>query len=83
MEKDIKKLKGLNFYFTDDMKQTLFDMMAIQKMLETDNLKIKEKKQLEKEKGRLLNYFREELHANNPVEVSIVRAFLNMKDKER
>ena len=49
-EKDLKKLKGLNFYFTDDMKQTFFNMMAIQKMLETESLDKKEKKQLEKKR---------------------------------
>lgn len=83
MKEDLKKLKGLNFYFTDDMKQTLFDMMAIQKMLETESLDKTEREQLEREKERLLKHFRSELHANNPVEVSIVRAFLNMKYKER
>lgn len=64
------------------MKQTLFDMLAIQKMLESDELSYKELKQLEKEKERLLN-FREELHANNPVEVEIVRAILNAKDSDK
>ena len=34
MEEKLKDLKDLNFYFTDNMKQTLFDMMAIQKLLE-------------------------------------------------
>lgn len=79
MKENLSELKDLNFYFTDDMKQTLFDMLAIQKMLESDELSYKEQKQLEKEKERLLNHFREELHANNPVEVEIVREFLQMK----
>lgn len=38
MEEKLKNLKDLNFYFTDNMKQTLFDMMAIQKLLESDDL---------------------------------------------
>ena len=83
MKENLKKLKGLNFYFTDDMKQTLFDMMAIQKMLETESLDKTEKKQLEREKERLLKHFRSELHANNPVEVEIVRAILNAKDSNK
>lgn len=83
MEEKLKDLKDLNFYFTDNMKQTLFDMMAIQKLLESDDLDYKQQKELEKEKNRLLDIFRTELQENNPVEVSIVRAFLNMKDKER
>ena len=80
MEEKLKDLKDLNFYFTDNMKQTLFDMMAIQKILESDDLNYKQQKKLEKEKNRLLYIFRTELQENNPVEVSIVRAFLQMKE---
>lgn len=82
MKENLNELKDLNFYFTDDMKQALFDMLAIQQMLESDELSYKEIKQLEKEKERLLNHFREELHVNNPVEVEIVREFLQMKKEE-
>lgn len=82
MKENLNELKDLNFYFTDDMKQTLFDMLAIQKMLESGKLSYKELKQLEKEKERLLNHFREGLHANNPVEVEIVREFLQMKKED-
>ena len=80
MEEKLKDLKDLNFYFTDNMKQTLFDMMAIQKLLESDDLDYKQQKELEKEKNRLLDIFRTELQENNPIEVSIVRAFLQMKE---
>lgn len=80
MEEKLKDLKDLNFYFTDNMKQTLFDMMAIQKLLESDDLDYKQQKELEKEKNRLLDIFRTELQENNPVEVSILRAFLQMKE---
>lgn len=80
MEEKLKGLKDLNFYFTDNMKQTLFDMMAIQKLLESDDLNYKQQKELEKEKNRLLDIFRTELQENNPVEVSIVRAFLQMEE---
>ena len=80
MEEKLKDLKNVNFIFTDNMKQTLFDMMAIQKLLESDDLNYKQQKELEKEKNRLLDIFRTELQENNPVEVSIVRAFLQMKE---
>ena len=80
MEEKLKDLKDLNFYFTDNMKQTLFDMMAIQKLLESDDLNYKQQKEPETEKNRLLDIFRTELQENNPVEVSIVRAFLQMKE---
>ena len=65
MEEKLKDLKDLNFYFTDNMKQTLFDMMAIQKLLESDDLDYKQQKELEKEKNRLLDIFRTELQENN------------------
>lgn len=80
MEEKLKDLKDVNFIFTDDMKQTLFDMMAIQKLLESDDLDYRKQKELEKEKNRLLDIFRIELQENNQVEVSIVRAFLQMKE---
>lgn len=83
MDNNLDELKDLNFYFMDDMKQTLFDMVAIQNMLDHEELNYKELKQLENEKLRLLNHFREELQANNPVEVEIVREFLQMKNDER
>ena len=57
MEEKLKDLKDSNFYFTDDMKQTLFDMMAIQKLVESDDLDYKQQKELEKEKNRLLDIF--------------------------
>ena len=79
MEEKLKDLKDLNFYFTDNMKQTLFDMLAIQKLLVSDDLNYKQQKELEIEKNRLLDIFRTELQENNPVEVSIVRAFLQIK----
>ncbi len=83
MKEDLKELKDLRFVFTDEMKETLFAMITIQKMLQTEELDKKERKSLENEKQRLLEHFREELQKNNPVEVSIVRAFLNMKKEER
>ena len=83
MEEKLKDLKDLNFYFTDNMKQTLFDMMAIQKLLESEDLDHKQQKELQKEKDRLVDIFRKELQENNPVEIAIVRAFLQMKEDEK
>lgn len=42
MKENLNELKDLNFYFTDNMKQNLFDMMAIQKLLESDDLNYKQ-----------------------------------------
>lgn len=57
MEEKLKDLKDVNFIFTDDMKQTLFDMMAIQKLLESDDLDYKQQKELQKEKEQTIRYF--------------------------
>lgn len=38
MKEDLKELEDLRFVFTDEMKETLFDMMTIQKMLEAEEL---------------------------------------------
>lgn len=44
MEEDLKELGNLRFVFTDEIKENLFDMMPIQKMLEAEELdKNKEK----------------------------------------
>lgn len=83
MEEKLKDLKDVNFIFTDNMKQTLFDMLAIQKLLESEDLDYKQQKELQKEKDRLVDIFRTELQENNPVEVAIVRAFLQMKEDEK
>lgn len=80
MEEKLKDLKDVNFIFTDNMKQTLFDMLAIKKLLVSDDLNYKQQKEFEIEKNRLLDIFRTELQENNPIEVSIVRAFLQMKE---
>lgn len=80
MEEKLKDLKDVNFIFTNNMKQTLFDMLVIQKLLVSDDLNYKQQKELEIEKNRLLDIFRTELQENNPIEVSIVRAFLQMKE---
>lgn len=80
MEEKLKDLKDVNFIFTDNMKQTLFDMLAIKKLLVSDDLNYKQQEEFEIEKNRLLDIFRTELQENNPIEVSIVRAFLQMKE---
>ncbi len=83
MEEKLKDLKDVSFVFTDNMKKTLFDMLAIQKLLESEDLDYKQQKELQKEKDRLVDIFGKELQENNPVEIAIVRAFLQMKEDEK
>lgn len=82
MEKDLEKLKCLNFRLTEDMKKTMTDMVVIQKILDNEELSPEQIRELQKEKERLIRHFREELQTNNPIEVAMVRAALNIKDSK-
>lgn len=83
MNNNLKKLKGLNFKFTEKMEKTLFDMIMIQNILDSEGIGVEEREKLEEEKVRLLNIFKKDLHTNNPVEISIVRAILNKEDSKQ
>ena len=82
MDKRLEPIKDLEFNFNEEMKELIFDMLAIQQMLNNEELSKRERKQLEKYKMQLVNKFRYELQALNPTQIAIVRAFLNGKEKE-
>ena len=82
MDKRLEPIKDLEFNFNEEMKELVFDMLAIQQMLKNEELNKRERKQLEKYKMQLVNKFRDELQALNPTQIAIVRAFLNGKEKE-
>lgn len=73
------KINNLRFIITDEMKNNLFDALIYQKILDNEKLLKRERKILEREKNRLLDNFRTLLQSNNPLEVSIVREYLNIK----
>ena len=82
MEK-LNPIKDLEFTITDDMKETIFEMLTIQQMLNSDELSKRERKILEKQKQDLLNKFKTKLQQLNPTQTIIVRQFLNdEKNKE-
>lgn len=82
MEK-LNPIKDLEFTITDDMKETIFEMLTIQQMLNSDELSKRERKMLEKQKQDLLNKFKTKLQQLNPTQTIIVRQFLNgEKNKE-
>lgn len=82
MDKRLEPIKDLEFNFNEEMKELIFDMLAIQQMLNNEELSKKERKQLEKFKMQLVDKFRYELQALNPTQVAIVRAFLGGKKNE-
>ena len=82
MEK-LNPLKDLKFTITDDMKETIFEMLTIQQILKSDELSKRERKMLEKQKQDLLNKFKTKLQELNPTQTIIVRQFLSsQKNKE-
>ena len=78
-EKDLEPIKDLQFTITEDMKETLFQLLVIQQMLDSEELSKRERKMLEKQKFDMLDDFRTKLQQLNPAEIIIVRQFLNMK----
>lgn len=84
MNKRLEPIKDLEFNFNEEMKELIFDMLAIQQMLNNEELSKRERKQLEKFKMQLVDKFRDELQALNPTQIAIVRAFLyGKKNDER
>ena len=65
MEK-LNPIKDLEFVITDDMKETIFEMLTMQQMLNSDELDKRERKILEKQKQDLLNKFKTKLQQLNP-----------------
>lgn len=82
MDKRLEPIKDLEFNFNKEMEDLIFDMLAIQQMLNNEELSKRERKQLEKYKMQLVDKFRDELQALNPTQIAIVRTFLNGKEKE-
>ena len=83
MDKRLEPIKDLEFNFNEEMKELVFDMLAIQQMLNNEEFSKRERKQLEKYKMQLVDSFRTELQVLNPTQVAIVRAFLSGKKMKR
>lgn len=78
--KKLNPIKDLEFVITDNMKETIFEMLTIQQLLNnSDELSKRERKILEKQKQTLLNNFKTKLQQLNPTQTIIVRQFLNLK----
>ena len=82
MDKRLEPIKDLEFNFNEEMRELVFDMLAIQQMLNNEELSKRERKQLEKYKMQLVDKFRDELQLLNPTQVAIVRVFLYGKKND-
>lgn len=82
-KEDLEPIKDLEFVITDDMKETIFQMITLQQILNSKDLSKRERKMLEQQKQELLNSFRIDLQQLNPTQTMIVRTFLSgKKNKE-
>ncbi len=82
-KEDLEPIKDLEFVITDDMKETIFQMITLQQILNSKDLSKRERKMLEQQKQELLNSFRTDLQQLNPTQTMIVRTFLSgKKNKE-
>ena len=79
IDERLNPIKDLEFVITDDMKETIFEMLTIQQFLNSDDLSKRKRKMLEKQKQDLLDSFRTKLQQLNPTQTLIVRQFLNLK----
>ena len=78
-EEKLKPIKDLEFVFTEDMKENVFEMLTLQQLLDNQELSKRERKLIEKQKQKLFNKFRTRLQELNPTQTLIVRQFLNLK----
>lgn len=79
IDERLNPIKDLEFVITDDIKETIFEMLTIQQFLNSDDLSKKKRKMLEKQKQDLLDSFKTKLQQLNPTQTLIVRQFLNLK----
>ena len=78
-EEKLKPIKDLEFVFTEDMKENVFEMLTLQQLLDNEELSKRERKMIEKQKQKLFDEFRTKLQELNPTQTLIVRQFLNIK----
>lgn len=78
-EERLNPIKDLEFVFTEDMKENIFEMLTLQQLLNSKELSKRERKMIEKQKQKLLEEFRNKLQELNPTQILIVRQFLKMK----
>ena len=80
IDKRLEPIKDLEFTLSNEMRQTLVDLLAIQQILDENKLSKKERKSLEKQKDEMLERFRYELHRLNPKQIALCQYFLNKKN---
>ena len=84
MENEVKNaFKDLQFNITEDMYNTMLQMLILHQMLEENNPTKKEQRLLEKRLKKLQYQFTYELQENNPIQIKLYRNFLNLTENQK
>lgn len=75
MEKNLERFKELNFKLTEDMKQIIYNIIAVKETLKDKRINSDVRKQLEEEKERLIKQFIKEFQKNNKQEITKYNEF--------
>ena len=75
MEKNLERLKELNFKLIEDMKQIIYNIIAVKETLKDKRINSDVRKQLEEEKERLIKQFIKEFQKNNKQEITKYNEF--------
>ena len=78
MDKRLEPIKDLEFNLTEDMNNTMIQMLIVNQMLkENKKLSKKERKLLEEHKNELLELFRIEFRKNNVEQIKKYNELMN------
>ena len=81
-EQDLEKIGDIEFKMTKRTNELLVDMFKIKMLIDSGELNEKDKRELNKQFGKLILQFKSELQQLNPTQVACVRAYLNSKQKD-
>ena len=75
MEKDLGRFKKLNFKLIEDMKQTIYNIIAVKETLKDKRINSDVRKELEEDKEKLVKQFTKEFQKNNKEEITKYNEF--------
>lgn len=76
-----QSLKDLKFTITQEMNDTIIEMLVIKQMLEKNDFSKREKKIVENYFHELKDYFTQELHSHNQLQIQIFRNIVKSHEK--
>ena len=73
MEK--KNIKDIPLIFTEKMKKIVKELISVKFLLDSDDLSIQDRNDLQKHFETLIKEFRKELNHNNPSEMAMLKKY--------